>query len=237
MPESLPQRRSPRVRINDRDGSSGRGSPRWGRRRQRLHDPRGHRERFRFTVVQQRLDALDLSDGRPRVREEYVPLEHRRPAHLVHHPREQGRLDRAEEGSGHHGLHERADRPGGCGSAAARRPLHLRRAAEPQGRARRRAHVRGSVQQAGHGAERRLAPAQAADEHDLRRDRGRAAGDRPQRDRGRHQQAVQGEDQGHHPERGRHRQGAGLRAEEPAAAGALAHRADERHRRQDHHRR
>ena len=39
-----------------------------------------------------------LPDGRPGVGQEHVPVEHRRPADLVHHPREQGRLHRAQEG-------------------------------------------------------------------------------------------------------------------------------------------
>ena len=40
------------------------------------------------------------------------PVEHRRTAHLVHHPRQQGRLHRAQEGDRFPGRHESRDRAG-----------------------------------------------------------------------------------------------------------------------------
>ena len=40
-------------------------------------------------------DPRDLQDGHPGQRQEPVSVQYRRPAHLVHHPRQQGRLRRA----------------------------------------------------------------------------------------------------------------------------------------------
>ena len=104
---------------------------------QRLHDPGCDRQRLRQPVVEQRADALDLSDGRAGQRQEHVPVEHRRPADLVHDPREQRRLDRAQKGSRHHDLHESGDRAEDVLTLQPGAPVHLRRAAETQSDAQR----------------------------------------------------------------------------------------------------
>jgi succinyl-CoA synthetase alpha subunit len=53
--------------------------------------------------------ALHLPDGHPGVGQEHVPVEHRRAADVVHGARQQGRLHRAQEGSGLPRRDERRD--------------------------------------------------------------------------------------------------------------------------------
>ena len=102
--------------------------------RQRFQHPGRHGQRVRQPDRQPRPAAFDLPDGRAGLRQEHVPVEHRRPADLVHHPRQQGRLHRPQEGS----RLPRRDEPGDgaaktcCRSSRARRAL--RRAAQARAR-------------------------------------------------------------------------------------------------------
>src|SRR5262249_50219474 len=59
---------------------------------QRLLHPGRDRQRLRLAVGEQRPPAQHLSHGHSGLGQEPLPIEHRRPAHLVHDPRQQTRL-------------------------------------------------------------------------------------------------------------------------------------------------
>ena len=66
---------------------------------QRFQYSGGHGERFGVAIGQYRAAAQHFPDGRARLRQEPVPLEHCRAADVVHHPRQQAWLHRAQEGN------------------------------------------------------------------------------------------------------------------------------------------
>src|SRR6266508_5969093 len=66
--------------------------------RQRLQHPDCDRQRLGQPDGEHGAAALDAADGRARLRQEYVPVEHRGAADLVHDSGEQTALRRAKEG-------------------------------------------------------------------------------------------------------------------------------------------
>ena len=107
--------------------------------RQRFQHPGRHRQRIGQPDREPGPAAVDLPDGRPGLGQEHVPVEHRRAAHLVHDPRQQARLHRAQEGSRLPRRDEPGDGEGRRADARARRRGRLRRAAQAQ-RAAQRPH-------------------------------------------------------------------------------------------------
>ena len=155
--------------------------PRTTARHQRLQHPGRHRQRLGQPDGQHGAAAIDPPHGRAGVGQEHVPLEHRRPAHVVHDSREQARLRRAQEGSRLPRRDEPGDREGRRADARAGRGRRLRRAAEAQHAAQRPGVLPGAVRQARRAglSGRQAAPPRA--QHDLRRRPREAARDRLRR--------------------------------------------------------
>ena len=210
-----------------------------GTRRQRLQHPGRHRQRLGQPDGEPRPAPLDLPDGRPGVGEEPVPVEHRRPADLVHHPREPARLHRPQEGN----RLPRRDEPETAKEdvlslePGARR--RLRRAAEAQRAAQRPDVLSGAVRQ----DRRRGLPGREAapprQEHDLRRRPGRSCSSsssarwrrRSRKQLGKKPKAMRAQ------HGARSRPGRKFTAEHLAEARSVSRRADEQDRRQDPDRR
>ena len=99
-----------------------------GRRRQRLLPPGRHGQRLGLPDGQQRPPPVDLPDGRPRLGEEPLPVEHPGAPDLVHDPREPPRLHRAQARARRPRPDEPGDRGGGRPRGRARaRPSSTRR--------------------------------------------------------------------------------------------------------------
>ena len=101
-------------------------------RGQRFQHSGRHGQRLRQSDREHGAAAVDPADGRPRVRQEHVPLEYRRAAHLVHDSCEQARLHRAAEGSRLPRGDERRDRQGRRADARTGRRRGVRRTAQAQ---------------------------------------------------------------------------------------------------------
>ena len=163
------------------DGHDGCYAPRILRRRgaqahrQRLQHSGRDGQRFRLAELKHRPVAQHFPDGRARLRQEHVPLEHRRTAHLVHHSRQQAWLHRPQEGNRFPGGDESRDRAGRHHVAGAGRRRALRRAAEPAQAAQRSDLLRRPLRQARRRGLPRSQAAQAGQEHGLRRRGGAAA--------------------------------------------------------------
>src|SRR5262249_33306763 len=109
---------------------------------------------------------IDSADGRAGLREEHVPVEHRRPAHVVHHPGLQAWIRRPQEGSGLPRGDESGNGKGGCAHARSRRGRRLRRAAQAERSWQRRRVLSRAVRQAGRDGLPGREAATAGPEHD-----------------------------------------------------------------------
>ena len=170
-------------------------------RRQRLQHPGRDRQRLGQPDGEPRAAAIDPADGRARLRQEHVPVEHRRAADVVHDPRQQARLRRAQEGNRLPGRDERGDGEGRRADARAGRRGRLRRAAQAQHASQRSGLLSGAVRQARRAglSGREAAPPRA--QHDLRRHPGEAARHRSGADGEGARQAAREEGQGGDAER------------------------------------
>ena len=148
-------------------------------RRQRFQHPGRHRQRLGQPDREHGAPAVDSPDGRSRVRQEHVPVEHRGAAHLVHDSRQQARLHRAKEGSRLPRRDEPRDGEGRRADARAGRRGRLRRAAEAQHAPQRSGVLPGAVRQARRAGLSRRQAAPPRPQHDLRRHPGEAARHRP----------------------------------------------------------
>ena len=158
-------------------------------------------------------------------------------AHLVHHPRQQARVHRPPQGNRFPGGHEPGNRARRRHEAGQRRRRGLRRAAEAQRTAQRPALLPRPVRQAGGAGVPRSQAAQAGPQHDLRRRGRQAARHRNGRDpQGAVQAVRQAEGQGRRTELGRLPGRLRLRRQDLHRDRSASRRADERDRRQDHHR-
>ncbi len=165
------QRRRPVCAGRSKHGTS--GSSEAGH--QRLQHPGSDRKRLGFPDGQQRPAPQHLPNGRAGQRQESFPLQHRRPAHLVHHPRQQRRLRRAQERNRHPGGDECRDRHEDILSLPSRRRRDLRRAANLKQYRDDVDLLPGALRQAHRGGVSRSQAAQARQEHGLRRRGGAAA--------------------------------------------------------------
>ncbi len=204
-------------------GSGGRDNGVPGR--QRFQYPGGNSQRLGQPDRQPRAAPLHLPDGRAGLRQEPVSLEHRRPAHLVHHPGEQARLHRAEEGDRHPRRDESRDGARGRDGPGPGGGGHLRRTPQAQRPAQRPRLLRGAVRQAGRTRMSRREAPQARAEHDLRRDAGAAAGHRPGGDGQGAGEATGEEGQGARPQPGGAACRLRVRLREPREAGPVRSRA------------
>ena len=177
-------------------------------------------QRFRLAEFKHCSVAQHFPDGRTGLRQEHVPLEHRRTAHLVHDPRQQERLHRPQEGNRFPGGHESRDRARRHHVARPRRFRALRRTAGAAQAAQRSDLLRRSLRQAGRRGLSRGQAAQAGQEHGVRRRRRQPAHHRYGRSRKGHPQAVCQESEGRQSESGRGAGGIRLRQSESAKSAA-----------------
>ena len=225
-------RRGRTAHVSERCCGSGHGRPvRAPSHRQRFQHPGRHRQRLRQPDRQPRPAAVHLPDGRAGLGQEHVPVEHRRPADLVHHPRQSRRLHRPQEGNRLPRRDEPGDGAGRRAVARGRRGGALRRAAEAQRAARRPRVLSGAVRQDRRRGLQGREAAPPRQEHDLRRRAVAPAPRRPGRDGEGAPPAARQEDQGDRAEHGRARGGRQVRRRASRQARSVLDRAARQDRR------
>ena len=172
-------------------------------RRQRFQHPGRDRQWLGQPDGQSRPPAIDSAHGRAGVRQEHVPVEHRGTADLVHDPRQQARVRRAQEGNRFPGRDECRDREGRRADARGGRGGRLRRTAQAQHASQRSGLLSGALRQARRAGLSGREAATPCPQHDLRRHPGEAARDRPGVDGAGARQAAREKGEGRDAQSGR----------------------------------